>query len=133
MMGDDPKAGAAEVTTEQATEVHDVGVLRWARDVLDRAADPRAMQQAVLDAVAHNARWRGEECLNLLAPEAPMSPTVRGLLSAEVGQRAAEGHIGLANRPSEKDRHPAHRRDRVALRRASQAGLRRPLRRPPSF
>ena len=80
------------------TEVHDPRLLGWARDVLDRAADPRAMQQAVLDAVARNARWRGEECLNLLAPEAPMSPTVRALLSADVGQRAAEGHIGPANR-----------------------------------
>src|SRR5687767_1087266 len=56
------------------------------------------MQEEVLAAVDRNARWRGDECLNLLAPEAPMSPTVRGLLSAEVGQRAAEGHIGPANR-----------------------------------
>ena len=56
------------------------------------------MQQAVIAAVARNARWRGEECLNLLAPEAPMSPVVRSLLAAEVGQRAAEGHIGPANR-----------------------------------
>jgi glycine hydroxymethyltransferase len=84
--------------TEEATEVHDPAVLAWADMVLDAAGDPRAMQQAVVDAVARNARWRGEECLNLLAPEAPMSPTVRALLSAEVGQRAAEGHIGPANR-----------------------------------
>src|SRR5687768_8437932 len=84
--------------SESATEAHDPLVLAWARDVLDRASDPQAMQQAVLDAVARNAQWRGEECLNLLAPEAPMSPTVRGLLAAEVGQRAAEGHIGPANR-----------------------------------
>src|SRR6185503_10243663 len=73
-------------------------VLSWARDALDRATDPSQMQRAVLDAVARNARWRGDECLNLLAPEAPMSPTVRGLLAAEVGQRAAEGHIGPVNR-----------------------------------
>ena len=84
--------------TDTTTEAHDPGVLAWARDVLDRAADPRAMQQAVVAAVERNARWRGDECLNLLAPEAPMSPTVRALLSAEVGQRAAEGHIGPANR-----------------------------------
>ena len=32
------------------------------------------MQQAVVSAVARNAQWRGDECLNLLAPEAPMSP-----------------------------------------------------------
>lgn len=83
---------------DQATEVHDANVLRWASDLLDRAGDPAAMQQAVVDAVARNARWRGEECLNLLAPEAPMSPVVRQLLATEVGQRAAEGHIGPANR-----------------------------------
>ncbi|MFN8590572.1 MAG: serine hydroxymethyltransferase [Thermomicrobiales bacterium] len=79
-------------------EVHDPAVLAWARDLLDRAGDPRAMQQEVVAAVTRNAHWRGEECLNLLAPEAPMSPTVRTLLAAEVGQRAAEGHIGPANR-----------------------------------
>ncbi|MCA9876715.1 MAG: aminotransferase class I/II-fold pyridoxal phosphate-dependent enzyme [Thermomicrobiales bacterium] len=81
-----------------ATEVHDVRVLQWARDLLDRAGDPAAMQREVVAAVERNARWRGEECLNLLAPEAPMSPVVRELLSAEAGQRAAEGHIGPANR-----------------------------------
>ncbi len=79
-------------------EVHDPAVLRWARETLDRAADPRQMQREVLAAVQRNAVWRGKECLNLLAPEAPMSPTVRSLLSAEVGQRAAEGHIGAVNR-----------------------------------
>jgi glycine hydroxymethyltransferase len=81
-----------------ATEVHDASVLQWASDVLDRAGDPAAMQREVVAAVQRNARWRGDECLNLLAPEAPMSPVVRELLSAEVGQRAAEGHIGPANR-----------------------------------
>lgn len=81
-----------------ATEVHDARVLQWASDVLDRAGDPAAMQREVVAAVQRNARWRGDECLNLLAPEAPMSPVVRELLSAEVGQRAAEGHIGPANR-----------------------------------
>ncbi len=56
------------------------------------------MQREVLAAVARNERWRGNECINLLAPEALVSPTVRQLLSAEVGQRAAEGHIGPVNR-----------------------------------
>ncbi len=88
----------ATPNADQAPEVHDPRVLAWASDLLDRSAGPRGMQQAVIEAVNRNARWRGDECLNLLAPEAPMSPTVRGLLSAEVGQRAAEGHIGPANR-----------------------------------
>ena len=71
---------------------------RAARALLDAAADPRQMQHEVLAAVARNEQWRGNECINLLAPEALMSPTVRSLLSAEVGQRAAEGHIGPVNR-----------------------------------
>ena len=56
------------------------------------------MQQEVVAAVDRNERWRGNECINLLAPEALVSPTVQRLLSAEVGQRAAEGHIGPVNR-----------------------------------
>jgi len=83
---------------EQVVEVHDTQILEWARRVIEEAPTPRLVQRAVLEAVRRNAVWRGEECLNLLAPEAPMSPVVRSLLSAEVGQRAAEGHIGPANR-----------------------------------
>src|SRR3954463_8921553 len=79
-------------------EIHDADTLAAARALLDAAADPRRMQQEVLEAVARNERWRGNECVNLLAPEALVSPTVRALLSAEVGQRAAEGHIGPVNR-----------------------------------
>ena len=56
------------------------------------------MQEAVLSAVARNEEWRGRQCIDLLAPEAPTSPTVRSLLSSEVGIRAAEGHIGPVNR-----------------------------------
>jgi glycine hydroxymethyltransferase len=56
------------------------------------------MQREVVAAVERNERWRGRECINLLAPEALVSPTVQKLLSAEVGQRAAEGHIGPVNR-----------------------------------
>ncbi|MBL8058599.1 MAG: hypothetical protein JNK29_17985, partial [Anaerolineales bacterium] len=56
------------------------------------------MQQAVLDAVQRNETWRGRHCINLLAPEAPTSPTVRALWASEVGIRAAEGHIGSVNR-----------------------------------
>ncbi len=80
------------------TEVHDVTRLRWARERIEGAASPRQMLDEVVGAVVRNATWRGAECLNLLAPEAPMSPTVRALLSAEVGQRAAEGHIGPEQR-----------------------------------
>src|SRR5712692_9032906 len=81
-----------------AVEVHDPAILAQAKAVLDACHSPKDMQEAVLAAVARNEEWRGKRCINLLAPEAPTSPTVRALLSAEVGIRAAEGHIGAANR-----------------------------------
>src|SRR5437868_1822239 len=79
-------------------EVHDPDMLAQAKAVLEACRTPQEMQQAVLASVARNEAWRGRRCLNLLAPEAPTSPTVRALLSAEVGTRAAEGHIGALNR-----------------------------------
>lgn len=79
-------------------EVHDPEILAQARAVLDACRSAQEMQQAVLEAVARNEEWRGKRCINLLAPEAPTSPTVRALLSSEVGIRAAEGHIGAVNR-----------------------------------
>ena len=79
-------------------EAHDPVILAHARAVLDACGSPEEMQEAVLTAVSRNEEWRGQRCINLLAPEAPTSPTVRALLSAEVGTRAAEGHIGAANR-----------------------------------
>ena len=71
-------------------EVHDPGALARAREVLDTCGDFRAMGEAVKAAVARNAAWRGEQCINLLAPEAPTSPSVRALLSSEIGTRAAD-------------------------------------------
>ena len=79
-------------------QVHDPEILAQARAVLDACNSAKEMEEAVLAAVARNEEWRGKRCINLLAPEAPTSPTVRALLSAEVGIRAAEGHIGSVNR-----------------------------------
>ena len=79
-------------------EAHDPDTLAAARAVLDACAGAREMGEAVKAAVARNASWRGEQCINLLAPEAPTSPSVRALLSSEIGTRAAEGHIGPVNR-----------------------------------
>ena len=79
-------------------EVHDPDVLAHARAVMNASESPRMWAQAVIDAVQRNEHWRGELCLNLLAPEAPTSPAVRALLSSEIGTRAAEGHIGRVNR-----------------------------------
>jgi len=90
--------GRAGSSPAPGIEVHDAAVLARTRELLDACADAREMQRAVVGAVERNERWRGRECLNLLAPEALVSPTVRSLLAAEVGQRAAEGHIGPVNR-----------------------------------
>ncbi len=86
-----------EGTTNQV-EVHDQAILSHAKAIIDACRSPEEMQEAVLAAVSRNEEWRGKRCLNLLAPEALTSPTVRGLLSTEVGTRAAEGHIGPINR-----------------------------------
>lgn len=79
-------------------EAHDAGTLAAARALIEACAEPRQIGALVEAAVARNARWRGQECINLLAPEAPTSPGVRALLAAEIGTRAAEGHIGPVNR-----------------------------------
>ena len=88
----------AETRGRDDFEVHDRETLRVAAEVLDACRGAREMAQSVVEAVGRNEKWRGKECLNLLAPEAPTSPTVRALLSAEIGTRAAEGHIGPVNR-----------------------------------
>jgi glycine hydroxymethyltransferase len=85
------------MTAVAPIEVHDEATLAAARALID-ATDPAGMQREVLAAVERNADWRGRECINLLAPEALVSPAVQRLLSSEVGQRAAEGHIGPVNR-----------------------------------
>ena len=81
-----------------SVEIHDPEILAQARAVLDKCRSGKEMQDSVIAAVNRNEKWRGEQCINLLAPEAPTSPAVRALLSAEVGTRAAEGHIGKVNR-----------------------------------
>lgn len=84
--------------TDTPIEVHDPAILAQARAILDACSTAQEMQQAVLRAVQRNETWRGQQCINLLAPEAPTSPLVRSLLASEVGIRAAEGHIGAMNR-----------------------------------
>ena len=79
-------------------EVHDKEALAHARSIMNATESPRAWAQEVIAAVKRNEEWRGERCINLLAPEAPTSPMVRALLSSEIGTRAAEGHIGRVNR-----------------------------------
>ncbi|MFN8484223.1 MAG: aminotransferase class I/II-fold pyridoxal phosphate-dependent enzyme [Anaerolineae bacterium] len=86
------------ITRDSRFEVHDPEALAQAREILDACQSGREMQDAVIAAVKRNEIWRGEQCINLLAPEAPTSPAVRALLSSEVGTRAAEGHIGRVNR-----------------------------------
>ncbi len=79
-------------------EVHDGESLANARAIMSASESPRQWAQEVINAVKRNEQWRGQQCINLLAPEAPTSPMVRSLLSSEIGTRAAEGHIGRVNR-----------------------------------
>ncbi len=88
----------AQQTPSEQFEVHDAAALAQARALLDACGSPADMAREVVAAVQRNEVWRGRQCLNLLAPEAPTSPTVRALLASEVGTRAAEGHIGAVNR-----------------------------------
>ena len=83
---------------EGQLEVHDRDVLANARSLLNDAVTRARMLEEVTAAVERNEEWRGKRCINLLAPEAPTSPTVRALLSSEIGTRAAEGHIGKDRR-----------------------------------
>src|ERR1700719_2870128 len=96
MRGDHPMRDIHNPPTQR--EVHDPDILANARAVLDACRSPQEMQEAVLAAVARNEEWRGRQWQDLLAPEAPTSPTARALLSSEVGIRAAEAHIGPVNR-----------------------------------
>jgi len=89
-------ASIPETTTQ--LEVHDPEILAHAREVLDACGGARQMAEEVLAVVKRNEEWRGKQCINLLAPEAPTTPMVRALLSSEIGTRAAEGNIGAVNR-----------------------------------
>ena len=51
----------------QSLEVHDPDILAQARGVLNACESGQEMQEAVIAAVKRNERWRGEQCLNLLA------------------------------------------------------------------
>lgn len=97
---DETRTDIASETTPKVSQIeaHDPAILGAARALLDACRTPAGMAQAVIAAVASNEEWRGRQCLNLLAPEAPTSPAVRALLASEVGTRAAEGHIGPVNR-----------------------------------
>jgi glycine hydroxymethyltransferase len=59
--------------------MHDPAILAHARAVLDACQTGAQMQQAVLSAVQRNETWRGRQCINLLAPEAPTSPEIARL------------------------------------------------------
>lgn len=79
-------------------EMHDEKTLARARRLIEACNSLADVGRQVAAAVERNAEWRGRQCINLLAPEAPTSPAVRALLASEIGTRAAEGHIGPLNR-----------------------------------
>ncbi len=68
-------------------EVHDPAILAHARGILDNAGGHDGMAREVVAAVERNEAWRGKNCINLLAPEAPTSPD--GTASPRVRNRHA--------------------------------------------
>jgi glycine hydroxymethyltransferase len=60
---------------ENSFEVHDPAAHAQARAILNSSESPRDWARAVVEAVTRNDEWRGKRCINLLAPEAPTSPT----------------------------------------------------------
>jgi glycine hydroxymethyltransferase len=78
--------------------MHDTQCLQQASTLLKQAQSHAAMADLVRAAVSRNEQWRGQQCINLVAAESPTSPSVRALLSSEVGTRASGGHIGRDNR-----------------------------------
>lgn len=78
--------------------MHDIILLQYAADQLSNIHDPSAIADLVRKAVGKNDRWRGQECINLVAAESPTSPSVRAMLASEIGIRASGGDIGPTNR-----------------------------------
>jgi glycine hydroxymethyltransferase len=79
-------------------EMHDSAALKQAHDLLNSCSSFLEMGNLIIQSVRCNEQWRGNECINLLAPEAPTSPGVRALLASEIGTRAAKGNIGPDHR-----------------------------------
>lgn len=77
---------AKEISSREA-------IINRAKELLAKSK-PIQVREAIKGIVSKNEDWRGRKCINLLAPEALISPTARRLLSSEVCQRAGEGDIG---------------------------------------
>lgn len=84
----------SESSVPASHDEHDHAVLRKARDALRDCLDGAGVRGLILDLVRRNEAWRGRQCVNLVAAEAPTSSLVRALLGAEVGTRASGGAIG---------------------------------------
>ena len=67
-------------TASPPMEVNYPAILAQARGGLKACEAGKEMPEAVIAAVTRNEPWPGGQCLNLPAPEAPTSPTVRALL-----------------------------------------------------
>lgn len=68
------KSQSVNINPAKNYSVHDSNVLQKARFLLDSCQTFEEMGEQVKKSVARNAKWRGNECINLLAPEAPSSP-----------------------------------------------------------
>ena len=79
---------------ENNFEIHDPAALAQARAILTSSELPRDWARAVVEAVSRNDEWRGKRCINLLAPEAPTSPTVPRCCHPRSGHAPPKGILG---------------------------------------
>lgn len=98
LAGRQPVPDDSRADHDDGHDGHDDTVLRQAGAALAACPDGIAMRDLIQAKVDQNARWRGRQCLNLVAAEAPTSPAVRAMLAAEVGMRASGGAIGRTRR-----------------------------------
>jgi len=69
-----------------------------ARSNLEKGLTYQNLLNTCLGLINANGNWRQQECLNLVASEALISPLTRKTLSSDMAMRTAGGYIGEKNR-----------------------------------
>ena len=77
---------------------HDQLLVKSAERKIQNCINAYEIKNLILEPIKKNNLWRGQECLNMVAADAPTTPIVRSLLSSEIGCRGTGGHIGRMNR-----------------------------------
>lgn len=79
-------------------DFHDTKVLDEIADFVFAADDNKKILQRLMALERGHVKYRDNQCINLIAAEAPTSPLVRKCLSSSFGYRASGGHIGKTSR-----------------------------------